>query len=161
MDTIIHRAFREIELYTGESVRIDPEDYELVSEYSWHLTPQGYAGTKIKGRTVLMHRLVLPGHRRVDHKDRNRLNNQKYNLRPATGSQNGANRVASLAQPTKPKGVRFYRNGWEAFVRIDYTNIYLGRFSSYAQAARAYNTRATEAWGEFALLNPLSLEGAN
>ena len=146
---------REIELYSGEIALVDSEDFELVSKHRWHRHPMGYAATKIKDKTVLMHRLVLPGHPRLDHRDRNKLNNQKYNLRPATGSQNAANRISRLSDPTKLKGVRFHNGGFESYIKKDGQYLSIGRFSSQRQAAKAYNEKALEFWGEYALLNPV------
>ena len=53
----------------------------------------------------------------IDHKDMNRLNNQRLNLRPATHSQNKANRNAQVNSKSGIKGVSYSskRNKWCAY----------------------------------------------
>jgi hypothetical protein len=87
---------------SGKYAEIDVEDYELVSQYTWHMR-DGYAVTKAKlpdGRraTLQMHRLIMGTTDPfviVDHKDRNRLNNTRSNLREFTPKQNANNMVTN------------------------------------------------------------------
>ncbi len=86
----------------GKAAEVDTEDYELVSKYSWHLR-DGYAVTKMKrpdGKrvTLQMHRLVMgttDPYVIVDHKDQNRLNNVRSNLREVTPKENANNMVTN------------------------------------------------------------------
>src|SRR5690242_1437897 len=93
----------------GRHALVDDEKYELVMQYRWCVwevvrapgrNPEGpYAVNQDAGR---MHRLILPGHPVIDHRDGNGLNNQLYNLRPATPRQNARNAqkaAALLGQP--------------------------------------------------------------
>jgi hypothetical protein len=83
---------------SGKYAEVDAEDYELVSKYSWHYR-DGYAVTKTRlpdGRrvTIQMHRLITgttDPFILVDHKDQNRLNNSRSNLREVTPKQNANN----------------------------------------------------------------------
>src|SRR6185437_13748204 len=92
----------------GRVVLVDDEDYELVSQYRWHVLEQvepgrrpvgPYAKTtrKLNGRyvTIRMHILIM-GRKGIDHRDHNGLNNQRSNLRIATGSQNNQNMRSAL-----------------------------------------------------------------
>ena len=77
--------------------KVDKEDYQLVQQYSWHYR-DGYAVTKINKKEVRMHRFVMNETRPeviVDHKNRDRLDNTKANLRLYTPKQNANNRETS------------------------------------------------------------------
>lgn len=77
--------------------KVSKEDYPLLMRYSWNYR-NGYAITKANGKEIRMHRLVLgvtDPEIIVDHKDRDRLNNQRDNLREFTPTQNANNRNSS------------------------------------------------------------------
>ena len=71
----------------GGQVRIDSDDLELVGQYRWHVSDQGYAVWRgvIDGnkQTIRMHRLITnaPTGKDVDHINRDRLDNRRSNLR--------------------------------------------------------------------------------
>lgn len=139
---------------------VDDEDYAMLSCFSWYLveSPKGcYAYTKIDDRTVYMHQLVLPSDDEKltpDHRNGNGLDNQKSNLRLATKSQQCMNRCKqSNGITSRYKGVRYSKSGWEANIRVNNKQTYLGRFISERDAAFAYNKAATKHFGEFARLN--------
>ena len=84
----------------GKFAIVSPEDYPELVRYSWYYR-DGYALAKIAGKEVRMHRHIMrhelashPDSRDlvVDHKDRNRLNNQRDNLRVFDPLQNANNR---------------------------------------------------------------------
>jgi len=101
-----------------------------------------------------MHCLIM-GLKGIDHIDHDGLNNQRSNLRPATGSQNNANQRSHLTGSSQYKGVSYYKPAgrWSASLRTQQQIIYLGRFGTEEEAARAYDTAAREIWGEYACLN--------
>lgn len=131
---------------------VDDEDYELVSRFKWHLhSPRHleYARASLnKGVNVLMHRLLLPGYPLIDHKDGNGLNNQRYNIRPATRAQNNRNRRKVNPGSSKFKGVC-----WSKTFNCWVVNIKLGDFQDEIEAARAYDQAAVKLFGEFASIN--------
>jgi hypothetical protein len=77
---------------------VDDEDFGTVSHHKWYLSALGYAVTPVyvagKRRSVLLHRFVMnaPKGKELDHKNRNKLDCQKENLRYATRSENCRNR---------------------------------------------------------------------
>lgn len=91
----------------------------------------------------------------VDHIDKNPLNNQRENLRPATKSQQAMNRGLSTKNKTGFKGV-FYcktRKKFIASIRVDGQRIYLGEFKTDEEAGREYDHFARRWHGPFARLN--------
>jgi len=159
----------ELKLLRGEIATVDDDMYPMLSQWQWHLHSNGYVirttGTHSKREVYWLHRVVLGVKCKVDHKDGNRLNNRQSNLRPASTSQNGANRRKSLLPTSsKFKGVQFrptrkgFGEGWEARIKHkDKTGkqVYLGFFKHEIDAAKAYNAAAEKLFGEFALLNPV------
>ena len=84
---ILQDGYYEIELFEhNEKIYIDEEDYELVSQYQWHLTKETntyYAIKSIANSSIKMHRLIMnPSDEEVvDHINKNGLDNRKSNLR--------------------------------------------------------------------------------
>jgi hypothetical protein len=95
-----------------------------------------------------------------DHKDRNHFNNQKENLRPCGYSQNCANVPKVHKGTSKYKGVSFcsQTKRWRAQIMRYRKQVNIGRFDTEEEAARAYDAKAVEIFGEFAFLNfPIQL----
>lgn len=105
----------KITLKSGETVLIDDEDLEFLSQYNWYLIKgrhTNYAATSINGRAVIMHRIInkTPTHLVTDHINRNGLDNRKSNLRSVTKSMNALNRDRSKdARILKRKGKKQWR----------------------------------------------------
>jgi len=109
-------------------------------------------------KTLVVHRLVAgafilnPENKPfVDHMDRNKLNNSVENLRWATSSENLRNKKDSGRNTSGFKGVSFHkRNGkYKATIQVKH----IGYFDNKEDAARAYDKKAKELFGEFATLN--------
>jgi hypothetical protein len=103
-----------------------------------------------------MHKLLIPGVSRIDHRNRDGLDNRRENLRPATQSQNMAN---SRSRPGSSlfKGVSWIRRDrrWYASIMFNYRSISLGNYVSEIEAAKAYNAAAIRLFGEYARLNEI------
>jgi UDP-N-acetylglucosamine--N-acetylmuramyl-(pentapeptide) pyrophosphoryl-undecaprenol N-acetylglucosamine transferase len=149
---------RTINLRNGRAVIVDAADYEWLSRYSWRATggESGYAVATIKGKKVLMHRLILnaPPHLLVDHYNGNKQDNRRCNVRLCTRSQNSRN-VRKSRGTSRFKGVWWDKRlrKWVASIRCRGKRIRLGVFTDEAEAARAYDRKAIELFGEFARLN--------
>jgi hypothetical protein len=101
---------------------------------------------------------VLPG-QFVDHRDHNGLNNRRENLRIATHAQNQWNQIKTDRPTTsRYKGVRRTRFAWRPEISFNDKSLYLGSFRTEEAAARAYNAKALELFGEFASLNVIPSE---
>lgn len=148
----------------GNEIMVDDNQYDYLSKFSWHISPQGYA-KKNKSKSpngdhgILMHRMVLGAKagEQVDHIDGNKLNNQLENLRLCSFSSNQANSKIKSNNTSKYKGVTFdsSRNKWIAQIMINRKHKFLGRFNSPIDAAREYNNAAIHYFGEFANINNL------
>lgn len=97
------------------SAMVDDEDYEMLMTFSktWLLNVGGYASATRVSKT--MHRLIMGlkrGDPLIDHKDTNRLNNQKYNLILATHRENKLNTLAEPKTKSGFKGVLERTNVW-------------------------------------------------
>jgi AP2 domain len=144
---------------------IDTVDYDTVKMYQWGVLKEKrkhtcYATTnsrKPDGSPLraLMHRLLLPEAKQVDHEDRNGLNNRRLNLRAATQSLNNANTRFRDGGTSKYRGVSWYTAGQKfvANITVDNKQKYLGQFDSEEAAAIMYNIVAKRHFGEFANLN--------
>ena len=147
---------------------IDKEDYNKVKDYRWFTGPHDYivANSLVaRDKKVYLHRLLLhTDSAHIDHKDTDKNNNKKDNLRPATHSQNFGNQMKRQTYRGKPtsskyKGVSFCRdrrtNQWRAQVSLNYENVFVGYFETEVEAARAYNHYAAITFREFARLNEI------
>lgn len=154
----------------GSKVLVDSEDYPILSRHSWYIIGHSngmlYATTKMKTdmtsikRCLFMHHLILGSSAITDHRDRNTLNNQKHNLRPATRCENEWNKAKQKTSGGKPctsqyKGVSLCHGRWRAQIKRNGVLHLLGEFRNEIDAARAYNRKAEELSGEFVWLNPL------
>jgi len=150
---------------------VDEEDYWRLRlwEYSWSRIP-GYKTTYIitykKDKNVYLHRLIMgvvnsPCFVYVDHIDHNGLNNSKNNLRITNNSGNSRNCHKTLLKTSsRYKGVSRHTihsklKPWQACIRIDGKNKYLGSFRTEKEAAKAYNEAVIELC-DFGILNDLS-----
>lgn len=145
---------------------VDDGDFEYLSQFKWRLSA-GYARHSIsngringkrKFKEFYMHKIVnkTPDGMETDHIDRNRLNNQKSNLRACTHAQNQRNHAKRKGAISKYKGVSWcvQTKKWKSCIAIPgRKSTTLGRFDSEKMAALDYNKHAIKHFGEFAYLN--------
>jgi AP2 domain/HNH endonuclease len=151
---------RYIALTKGRFAIVDAADYEWLNQYKWCLssTNQGrcYA-CHMEGRTqISMHRLIMnaPKGMLVDHINGNGLDNRRCNLRLCTPTQNMCNR-RKYGGKSQYKGVFRNKKSGRYYAKISFKRetIYLGTYDEEIEAARAYDRKAIELFGEFAYLN--------
>lgn len=148
------KNFDGVKIPVGDTFAIvDEEDFDKVSGYKWYLT-RGYACARIDGRMTSMHRFLLDPHPlpEVDHKDGDRLNNRRGNLRACDRKQNSRNRTSSRGR-SKFKGVRKDRGQWRAQIKTNGKIIDLGFHATERLAARCYDAAAIKYFGDFARTN--------
>lgn len=157
-----------LNLNNGKSVLIDKQDLQIISEYNWWVGSGGYAvsekslGKQPNGKygrkTILMHRLLLdaPNGLDVDHKNGNKLDNRRSNIRLATRSQNitnTKNRVRN--KQLLPRGISFNpskhgKQPYMARISMMGKSYFLGNFYILEDAVKAYTDKRKELYGEFA-----------
>lgn len=152
---------------------LSPEDFEILG-WPWWLDEWGYARRSVRvgvsRPTVYMHRLILTriegrplsSDELCDHINRNPLDNRRENLRVATAQQNSENRSAD--QRNRAGGLRGASwhpkaGKWQATVRHNGKNQYLGLFSTPEEAAAVAARRRAQLG--FADASPTSKELGN
>jgi hypothetical protein len=147
---------KTIELTQGFVAKVDDEDFHWLDRFSWcanEFQPGFWYATS---GLLIMHRLVMGISTKtiwIDHKNRDTLDNQKFNLRIATPSQNQQNANIRTDNTTGYKGVSRRYGDFMARISVEGKRIYLGTFSNAEDAARAYDAAAVEHFGEFARVN--------
>ncbi|WP_081790752.1 HNH endonuclease [Deinococcus phoenicis] len=134
---------KEIVLSNGGVALVDDADFEYLSQWKWHRLNSGYAARTGWKKKILMHReLAKPSEGlQVDHIDRNKLNNQRSNLRCVTPSVNRRNTGMSSRNRSGYTGVSFNteKGKWQAATRIDGKDYLIGRFKTVEDAKEAYD----------------------
>lgn len=141
---------------------VSPEDDDLESE-SWFVNSRGYIVNNGSGTYAFqrLHRVVMarilgrPLQRweLVDHRDGDKLNNRRENLRLCNSSENGFNRDLPAHNKTGYKGVSRNspgaRRAYQASIMVNRKKIYLGSYYTAEEAARAYEQAARRLAGQF------------
>jgi len=165
---------RTIELTQGQVALVNDEDYGGLNQFKWFAvwspnTKSFYAerhSKTVNGKrhTISMAREVLGlqkgDKRQADHINHDTLDNRRCNLRICTHQQNGMNRRKRRPHAGKKCSSRYSgvcwdkrAKKWRAYIRHNGKRIYLGYFTSEIEAAKAYDKKAKELFGEFANLN--------
>ncbi len=148
----------------GYDILVDEDIYRKYRQLSWHITKEGYAETAAEGvdykHNLSLHRLVMgvsdPAVL-VDHRNNNRLDCRRDNLRIATPTQNSQNKGKNWNSQFAWKGIQRLagkrRKPYNARIMLNGQSMSLGCYITAEEAARAYDCKAKELFGEFANLN--------
>ena len=123
---------------------------------------EGYIEVKVQGKIIGAHRIAWMLYYKenppefIDHINRDPSDNRICNLRAATKSQNGANRVALSNNKTGIKGCYFVKSknpnmagAWRAQCRVGKKLYDLGRHKTVEMAQAAYNEFANKVFGDY------------
>lgn len=142
---------------TKASFLIDVNDLHLINNKFVHINGGGYAQIHIKDKDIELHRLIInaPDDMQVDHKNLDKTDCRRNNLRICTVSENMQNKNKKSNSNNSYKGVSWHkqRNKYQARIMANGKRIYLGLFDTPESAAKAYNEAAKKAHGEFSKLN--------
>jgi len=165
-----NKYMKTIILTQSKLALVDEKNFDRCMNYKWCASKKGnlfYACAWIGGRISLLHRFILGleygDGKKVDHRNGDSLDCREENLRLCTQAQNGMNVKKINNRSSKYKGVSYFTNKsvktpnrWTAYIggkKVGKNKIHLGNFRTEIEAALAYNRKAKELFGEFALLN--------
>ena len=157
---------KKIPITQDKFALVDDEDYERLCKRKWsvqkdHNTYYAVGYVKVDGKysRISMHREILGltsgDGKLVDHKDRNGLNCQRYNMRIATKSLNCYNCKENKNNKSGYRGVCWYKETekWKAYLKVKRINIHLGYYINIKNAAESYDKAAIKYYGKEAILN--------
>lgn len=161
---------KEIKLSQNKITLVDDEDYNYLNQFNWYANERDYTFYALRNKwengkleIVFMHREILKlikGDGKIgDHKDRNGLNNQRYNLRIVSPSVSMLNRKKNKNNTSGYKGVSWNKNAkkWIVHVGFNGKDIYCGLYIDPTEAATVYDKEIFKYHGKDAILNfPLS-----
>jgi hypothetical protein len=150
---------KEIPLLRGGVTQVDDDVYDEQHKYIWRLNNGGYVVNVQFGHTFLLHHEVIgrpPKGMVTDHIDGNKQNNVRANLRHVSKQVNNQKLNTPTSSNSTFVGVHYYPDPNRPFIaRISYNNklIYLGSYTTAEEAAKAYDKKAIELFGEHARVN--------
>jgi hypothetical protein len=134
--------------------KVDDEDYERLNQHKWSIGHHGYV-TRFGG--TRMHREVFrtASSLQVDHRNGDKLDNQKHNLRKSSHAQNQQNRPKNVNNTSGYKGVARVSGAktYRAYITCNNKRYEIGHFDTARLAALAYDFWALHLHGEFAKTN--------
>lgn len=147
-----------IELYFPNSNEVDDYahiskiDYENCKKIFWRKSEYGYARGYLNGKEILLHKYITntSSDTLIDHKDRNKLNCVRNNLRYANKSINSLNRNVQKNSITGYKGVSFdkRRNKYRAYLKKNGKQIWLGYYNNIEDAIIARKNGFNKIFGK-------------
>ena len=153
---------KEIPLNQNQVAILDDEDYEKIKKWNLHAYKNKsgvwYIRRTLNSKQIPLARILLSATKGVfaDHINGDGLDNRRCNLRLTTASQNGINR-RKVNGSSQYKGVSWNKplNKWIVHIKKDGKILHLGCFLSEGEAAKTYNKKAIELFGEYARLNEI------
>ena len=139
----------------GRHILVSDRDWHNFSRQSWYIDNYGYAAN---GNRKKMHKLLVECDDKtkvIHHINSNTLDNRRENLAAVSRTVNAHQKKKKTNATSKYFGVCFLNalKKWEVKVHKDGQKYYLGRFENEKDAAKAYNEKAKELFGQFANLN--------
>ena len=157
-----------IPLTQGQFAIVDDNMFDYLNQWKWYVhnkkhtnyaaRTEYFNGKKTK---IYMHREILrvqgvQEHNLTDHSNRNGLDNRLCNLRICTPKQNCMNRRPT-GDTSKYKGVYYNSQKQKWVAQICYkkkrVSTHIGSYMTEIEAAKAYDTKALEMFGEYANCN--------
>jgi hypothetical protein len=140
---------------------VDECDFDMLSRFNWRTDHYGYVvyNTRRGGQqtTIKMARMImLPEPKMdVDHRNRNKFDNRRVNLRACTRRQNLLNKGKGRPASSRYRGVYWDKVciKWRSSICEYGRNKYIGIFRDEIDAAMAYDLEAIRCFGEFASPN--------
>jgi len=165
----IKDGYADLYLTTGQIAKIDIDDIPRVKDYCWSAKSKErgnvwYIRGYVEKRNVVLSRYLMdaPKGMVVDHINHDPFDNRKSNLRICTHTENLWN-LQRKSHKNRFKGISYRKNEgrWVATICKNAKHYYLGAYKTDVEAARAYDKKAIELFGEYAKVNeyPTGLVG--
>ena len=127
---------------TNKEFYFDLEDYDKIKDYCWAESKNNYiVATNKDYKLIYMHRLIMDitDNKDIDHKNHNKNDNRKSNLRVCNRSNNAMNANMRSDNTSGATGVSFNKrdNTWCASIQLNGEKITLGYFSDIKDAIKA------------------------
>ena len=148
---------KRIILSQGKYALVDDNDFDWLNQWKWYFDGN-YAKRAIgRNKKIYMHHLILPISKgqQVDHVSLDKLDNRRNNLRISTNSLQQANTRRRSDNKSGFKGVSWnkYMKKYDVRIMMNQKQNFIGLFDDLIEAAKAYDKKAKELYGEFARLN--------
>lgn len=150
--------------YPNKFALVDNEDFEYLNQFKWYYDNSGkYAMRRFyykdkKSKIISMHRFIMkpPKDKLIDHKNMDGLDNRKSNLRICGKRENAINTALRKNNKSGYTGVHHNTKStppWRVNLKENGKQVCVGYFYDVKEAAKAYNEKAKELYGEYARLN--------
>ncbi|SHJ05747.1 HNH endonuclease [Anaerovibrio lipolyticus DSM 3074] len=134
-------------------ILIDKEDLEKIKKYRWRVDQAtGYIYSDFLSKKIYLHRYIMDVHQDtsgkvIDHRNRNKRDNRRANLRICTHAQNLRN--LSILSNSSTGFRNIYRKGKKFCLMSNYNGhvTYFGTYSTVLEALQAKIQLWRDLWG--------------
>lgn len=151
---------RTVPLSDGSEAIVNIRDFTAVSKYYWNFNSKSdhsYVNARVDGITVRLHELIkrTPSGFVIDHRNGDRRDNRRNNLRVCRQRRNMCNLVKRKNCTSSKRGVSWHKDSskWIAQITHAGVNEYIGSFLNEKEAAIAFDKRARKLFGTFGSFN--------
>lgn len=125
----------------NNEIVIDTDCYELVRQYCWfvHHTGYVYAKEKYSNKHIALHKLImndLDNNYIIDHKNGNKSDCRRSNLRYCSREQNNSNKKLQKNNKYGVPGIVFHHNRYEVYIGNNGKRIFLGSSLDFEEAKK-------------------------
>lgn len=155
---------RQMKVVGRTTVSLEDKEYLLQYSYSMYdATRKTKANYYCKSNIgISMHELVMHGKApkgyKIDHINKNGIDNRRENLRFATDSQQGQNKDKLPNSSSKYKGVTHVKGNWRIQIKYKNETYRPGTFKDEIEAGKVYDIYAIYLFGKDASTNNLLTE---
>jgi hypothetical protein len=156
-EIVCYENYAHLIIYDKENnekarIIIDLDDTKKIGQIHWHINKNKYVTNsklKLYLHTYIMDKHIYNAHV-VDHKNRNRLDCRKTNLRSATYKENGINKGKQSNNSSGYPGINWskYHEKWRVRVKINGKEKFIGYYDNLEEAIAARQKAELEYYGE-------------
>lgn len=134
-------------------IKVDSIFVDRLLEHKWTISMSRHARNTKLG--IGIHHFVFGKNVMLDHINRDPLDNRRCNLRETDKRYNAANMWRSSQNTSGYKGVTWNKRNknWVVGIKLNGKGMFLGAYDDKLEAARVYDTKAKELFGQYALTN--------